>query len=354
VRDMAAAVRRSPTLRPLISDVATRSSLPIKARQLGTTHAAENYLVGGLDSSFLTHTTWGFDTWARGYDSPAAVWRALRTHPGLAVIDALAVPRRQNMGFNTSTLKFKLTGFYVEDKRWAPARVSVSDPQTGKHATLKVIGVLADSVPGGMAGIWTSQATLTPVFGDRVLPTIYLFKLKPGVDPTTTAKTLQNAFIANSLQADSMQKLLNDAVAGTVVMDRLVEGFLALGLVVGVAALGVVTARAVVERRQQIGVLRAIGFQRRMVQASLMIESSFIALTAILVGTGLGLIVAHNVISSSAATYAGGSGISLGLDVPWLTLGVIFLSVYLVALATTLIPARYAARVYPAQALRYQ
>ena len=39
-----------------------------------------------------------------------------------------------------------------------------------------------------------------------------------------------------------------------------------LGLIVGVAALGVITARAVVERRQQIGVLRAIGFRRRMVQ----------------------------------------------------------------------------------------
>ena len=181
-------------------------------------------------------------------------------------------------------------------------RVSVLDPQTGKHTTLTVIGVLSDSAPAGMAGIWTSQATLTPIFGDRVLPTTYLFKLKPGVDPTATAKKLQTAFMANGLQADSMKKLLNEAIAASLVFDRLLEGFLGLGLIVGVAALGVVTARAVVERRQQIGVLRAIGYQRRMVQASLLIESSFIALTAILVGTVLGLIVAYNVIHSSAAT----------------------------------------------------
>ena len=354
VLDMAAAVHRSPVLRPLISVTATRSSLPVKARQLGTTHTAQNYLVGGLDDSFLTHTSWGFDTWAHGYSSPAAVWHALLNHPGLAIVDPLAVPRRQNYGFSSSTLKFKLTGFYVEDKSWTPVRVSVTDPQTGKHTTLTVIGVLSDSVPGGMTGIWTSQATLAPVFGNRVLPTTYLFKLNPGVDPTTTAKTLQNVFMANGLQADSMQKLLNQAIGANVVMDRLIEGFLALGLVVGVAALGVVTARAVVERRQQIGVLRAIGFQRRTVQASLLLESSFIALTAIIVGTVLGLVVAHNVITSSAATYAAGSGITLTLAVPWLTLGAIFLSVYLVALATTLIPARYAARVYPAEALRYQ
>ena len=39
---------------------------------------------------------------------------------------------------------------------------------------------------------------------------------------------------------------------------------------------------------------------------------------------------------------------------PWLTLGVIFLAVYLVALATTFLPARRASRIYPAEALRYQ
>ncbi|MGZ6617129.1 MAG: ABC transporter permease [Solirubrobacteraceae bacterium] len=353
VLDMAAAVHSSPILRPLISVTATQSSLPVRARQLGTTHTAQNYLVGGLDTSFLTHTSYGFDTWARGYSSPAAVWHALLTHRGLAVVDNLAVPHRQNYG-GGSTLKFKLTGLYVEDKRWTPVRVSVTDPQTGKHTTLTVIGVLSDSAPAAMTGIWTSQATLTPVFGNRVLPTTYLFKLNPGVDPATTAKTLQNAFMANGLKADSMQKLLNQAIGANIVIDRLIEGFLALGLVVGIAALGVITTRAVVERRQQIGVLRAIGFQRRTVQASLLLESSFIALTAIIVGAALGLVVAHNLISSSAATYAAGSGITLSLAVPWLTLGVIFLSVYLVALATTLIPARYAARVYPAEALRYQ
>ena len=75
---------------------------------------------------------------------------------------------------------------------------------------------------------------------------------------------------------------------------------MALGLVVGVAALGVISARSVVERRQQIGVLRAIGFQRGMVQLSFLLEASFIALTAIVIGSALGLTVARNVIADSA------------------------------------------------------
>src|SRR5205085_10377479 len=145
--------------------------------------------------------------------------------------------------------------------------------------------------------------------------------------------------------------LLADAVAASLTFDRLIMGFMGLGLIVGVAALGVITARAVVERRQQIGVLRAIGFRRRMVQLSFLLESSFVALTSIVVGTGLGLVVAYNVISDSRRTP---SWENMAFVVPWLTLGVIFLAVYLVALATTLAPAVRASRVYPAEALRYQ
>ena len=69
-----------------------------------------------------------------------------------------------------------------------------------------------------------------------------------------------------------------------------------LGLLVGVAALGVVSARAVVEHRQQIGVLRAMGFRRGAVQGALLLESSCVAFTAIVVGSVLGLILAANIV----------------------------------------------------------
>jgi putative ABC transport system permease protein len=124
-----------------------------------------------------------------------------------------------------------------------------------------------------------------------------------------------------------------------------------LGLFVGVAALGVISARSVVERRQQIGVLRAIGFRRGMVQTSFLLESSFVALTSIVVGTVLGIAVAYNVVADAKRTP---SWESMAFHVPWLTLAVIFLLVYGVALATTLVPARRGSRVYPAEALRYE
>jgi len=115
-----------------------------------------------------------------------------------------------------------------------------------------------------------------------------------------------------------------------------------------VVALGVVSARAVVERRQQIGVLRAIGFQPAMVRLAFLAEASFVSLTAIVVGSGLGLITAYDVVAYM------GKQQDVTLTVPWLNLAVIFTVVYLAALASTLLPAIRASRVYPAEALRYE
>jgi putative ABC transport system permease protein len=328
--------------------VSSQSSLPVKANQAGV--KAEDYLVRGLDSAFLTHTTYGLAARANGYASAGAVWHALASRPGLAIVDATVVPRRSQF-IGAVVPKFRLHGFYLEDKAFTPATVDVRDPQTGKQRRLTVIGVLAETAPQDMIGIFTSQTTLTRAFGDRVKPTSYLFALRRGVDAKATAKALESAFLANGMQADALSKLLHDNVGASITFDRLIMGFMGLGLIVGVAALGVISARSVVERRQQIGVLRAIGFRRGMVQASFLIESSFIAVTSIVIGTLLGLAVAYNAISDSRRAP---SWQNMGFNVPWLTLAVIFLVVYAIAMATTLTPARRASRVYPAEALRYQ
>jgi putative ABC transport system permease protein len=153
------------------------------------------------------------------------------------------------------------------------------------------------------------------------------------------------------MQAEAISKVLADAVSASKTFQWLLLGFLGLGLVVGVAALGVVSARAVVERRQQIGVLRALGFQRLMVERSFLIESSFIALTAIVIGTALGLAIAYNVVHDQSKQP---SWDNIRFAVPWLSLAAVFAIVYATALAATLVSARRAARVYPAEALRYQ
>jgi len=351
IENMQAALRHAPGIDPAdFVAVGSQSVLAVKARQLGTDRPAESYAARGLDRSFLEHTTFGLGAKATGYASAREVWHALATRPGLAVVDATIAPRRDN--FNFAMLPdFRLSGFYLEDGTFDPVPIALRDPQTGRTVRLQVIGILKDTAPLEMVGISSSQATYERAFPGRFQPTIHYFALAPGVDPAKTATQLESAFLPNGMQAESIEQVVDDALAANRTFNRLIQGFMGLGLVVGVAALGVISARAVVERRQQIGVLRAIGFRRGMVQAVFLIESSFIALTSIVVGTVLGLVLAENIIRDSQKQP---SWENLTLVVPWLNLGLIFLVVYVVALAATFAPALRASRVRPAEALRYQ
>ena len=129
----------------------------------------------------------------------------------------------------------------------------------------------------------------------------------------------------------------------------LLRGFMALGLVVGICALGVIAARSVVERRQQIGMMRALGFQRGQVRLTFLIESSFIALLGIGVGVTLGLGFSGTLIDNIREGFPG-----LEYRVPWSALLLVVVVGYAASLLTTYLPARRASKVYPAEALRYE
>ena len=150
---------------------------------------------------------------------------------------------------------FKLRGFVLEDQTFAPISLDVRDPRTGNLSKLTVIGVLKETAPYTMAGISTSERTLAP-FGDRAQPTALRLPARPRRGRGRTAKHLESAFLSSGMQAESTHDTMQKMVAGSQTMNRIILGFLGLGLVIGVAALGVVSARSVVERRQQIGVLR--------------------------------------------------------------------------------------------------
>jgi putative ABC transport system permease protein len=352
IGDIQTALKGTPGLDPSDFTVAaSQSFLPIDATQRGTGRPFESYVVRGLNSDFLDHTTFRLGKMAPGYDSPKEVWDAIASRDNLAVVDSTVVPRRDNWNFGPPPTDFRLSGFYFDEGRFEPVGVDVRDPQTGRIARLTVIGILADSAPLDMAGISTSQATLDRAFPGRAIPTIQYFALAPGVDPEETAHRLESAFLSSGMEAEPIEDVMNDAMGASVTFNRLIQGFMGLGLVVGVAALGVISARAVVERRQQIGVLRAIGFRQRMVEGTFLLESSFIALTAIVVGTILGLLLAANIIRDQRQQP---SWENLTLVIPWLDFAVIFAIVYVVALAATLAPALRASRIRPAEALRYQ
>ena len=349
ITDMQTALTSAPGIHEDdITAYAAQSFVPVDARQVGQT-GYEGYVVRGLDDSFVQTTTYGFAARAAGYESDRAVWEALARDPGLAVVDAYSVPRKANWG-SAVVSDFRLTGFFLEDEVFEPVPVEIRDRQSGQTMPLTVIGVLSDTVPFAMVGLSTSQRTLEPL-GAAAAPTVWYFKVRPGVDPVDEAQLLEAAFLDSGMQATAQSELLHDAVASSLTFQYLILGFLGLGLVIGVAALGVISARSVVERRQQIGVLRAIGFQARMVQMSFLVESLFVTLIGVVLGTVLGLWVAFNVVVDSA-NQPGWE--NLQLRPPWVAIGAILVVVVLASIVTTWLPSLRASRTYPAAALRYQ
>ncbi|MFE0458251.1 ABC transporter permease [Kitasatospora sp. NPDC058965] len=115
-------------------------------------------------------------------------------------------------------------------------------------------------------------------------------KAAPGADKAKTYQALQDSLSAYPQLAVQDQAGLKDLVQQSVnVLLYLVYGL--LGLAIMVAILGVINtlALSVVERTQEIGLLRAIGLSRRQLRRMIRLESVVIAVFGAVLGTGLGL-----------------------------------------------------------------
>src|SRR5206468_2031285 len=121
-------------------------------------------------------------------------------------------------------------------------------------------------------------------------------------------------FIANGADANSFRHLVNEILGRQLQFFRLMQGYMALGLLVGIAGLGVVMVRAVRERRRQVGVLRSLGFSAVAVRRAFVAESAFVALEGIIIGVVLAIVTAWRLVG------AGSFGATLHFSVPWLQL----------------------------------
>lgn len=228
---------------------------------------------------------------------------------------------------------------------------------TVKRTVIAVIDDLAESLEGetdggpapGFQGIYTDHQIFSELSDEPVPFTIYRMNVAEGVDPTRVASTLQTVFLDNSMLAVGTEEELSTAVAQNEQFSLLFQGFMGLGLVVGVAALGVLSLRAVNERRMQIAIMRCIGYRARMIRIQFIMESIFITVIGTGLGMGLGALISWSFLDDISGANQG-----LTFDIPWGSILVVVAITVIAALITTYVPARQASQVYPAEALRYE
>ncbi|MDP8923992.1 MAG: FtsX-like permease family protein, partial [Chloroflexota bacterium] len=299
-----------------------------------------------VDDEFAQAVQTGFTARATDYPTDAAVWKALRENPGLAVVAGPAVRPRQAEPLPGSL--FRLDGVAKEDRTMPPLPVWVRDPRGGKAVELTIIGVMDPRATFG-PGLFTAQSTFAAAGAPPPQRATAYLRVEPGVSATEKTLALNLGLQDQGLRASEIGEDVRRILGLRMLLNDLLQAFIGVGLLAGIAGLGVISTRAVVERRQQIGMLRALGFTRRAVQASFLIEASLIALLGILVGTLLGLGLSYRLVE-----YLGREFPEIVFAIPWGQIGGIALFAYVASMLTTFLPAWQAGRISPAEALRYE
>ena len=364
VTDLPAAIQANPNL-DFVSRVDGQPSVGIlrnisEASARLANRSDSDYLdtiLTGVDDDFADSNRYEIMLAAPEYLEDGEVdtrrlWQDVKENPGLAVVNAFLVPSRNDFQFDVQADQFTLSGvgdLYQENDHIDPVQIQVRDLKSNTTLDITVIGVFDDFASQGLLpmGIYTSTRLLDAELPRDVDPNQFFFNVEPETEDA--ALKIEAEFFANGMETLDIKEVIDGLQSSNRAFTNLLLAFMSLGLVVGIAALGVVSARAVVERRHQIGVLRAIGYSRGMVQLSFLLESSFIALLGIVLGLGLGLLTSVNVVSSISYEEP-----DYRLIVPWAQVLLIPVVAYILSLLTTFLPARRAGRIEPAEALRYE
>ncbi|MGW7414686.1 ABC transporter permease [Streptomyces sp. NPDC054863] len=219
-------------------------------------------------------------------------------------------------------------------------------PESGKPARLRNLAVV---------GVYRENPALAGVVGDLgdVLPYAeggryesVLVKAEPG-SSAGLDREIRSA-LGNSplLKVQSQEQLAKEGFAEIDLMLDMMYGL--LGMAVVIAVLGVINtlAMSVSERTREIGMLRAIGLDRRGIRRMVRLESVVISLFGAVLGIGTGAFLA----------WAGGSLTASGLPeyttaLPWPRLALFLVLALPVGILAAIWPAGRAARLNMLQAI---
>ena len=211
----------------------------------------------------------------------------------------------------------------------------------GRTARVEVVAILNGVY---FEGIVSSDRLLQDRFGITT-GTLAFIKVTETAEPTQVSIILRRDYLQYKLQTLVIPVLVADFLEVGNAFLALFQGFLGLGLVVGIAGLGIISIRSVVERRREIGMLRALGFRRSMVLQAFLLENSYITLVGIVIGVVLGINLGYAISQSP--------GSQLPFVIPWVGILEIVGIAYGLAMLATVGSAFRAARIPPAEALRY-
>lgn len=296
--------------------------------------------IRGFDSNFTSLGGLPLHSWEPSLgETKEDVWASILANDTLVVIDyTMAVDSYQGEG----GVVHKGMALNIGDA------LVVQDPYNPAiNETFFVGAVLGESSGWFASGVSVAKPTAVARFDAS--PTSIWFSLPPGStlgEQEEVSNTLQYELVEEGAVVFAIEVEFKEIQSFIFAMFNLLKAFLALGLVVGIAGLGVITIRNVSERAHQTGILRALGFQRSMVVAGYLTELTWISLLGILNGAAVGVGFHYQLyikfLKDEGAEFV----------LPWQQISLIVIGSYLLTLLATIWPVRKAANIHPAEALR--
>ncbi|MFI8304052.1 ABC transporter permease [Streptomyces sp. NPDC085927] len=216
--------------------------------------------------------------------------------------------------------------------------------EDGKKQELTVAGVYEGNEM--FSGILLDTAALTPHQRDPVDMQV-MVKTSGGASDAAKDRLVEALGTNPAVKVQDKKDISNELASMFTLMLNMVYGLLAMAVLV--AVLGVINtlAMSVFERSQEIGMLRAIGLDRKGIKRMVRLESLVISLFGGVLGIGLGVFfgwAAGQLVGSRMATYE--------LILPWGRMAVFLLLAGVVGVLAALWPARRAARLNMLQAIK--
>ncbi|MEW1643320.1 FtsX-like permease family protein [Streptomyces sp. NPDC091219] len=267
----------------------------------------------------------------------------------LTGVNGSAIAELTDLKVDSGTFKVAGTQVVVDDdtaksRHWKAGSTFTAHYEDGRAQRLTVSAVYEGNEL--IRGIMLDNATLAPHQTDPADMQI-LVKTADGASSATKDR-LEKALGSNPAVKVQDKKDLSDSIAQvfTLILN-MVYGLLAMAVIV--AVLGVINtlAMSVFERSQEIGMLRAIGLDRKGIKRMVRLESLVISLFGGVLGIGLGVFfgwAAGELIGSRMSTYA--------LVIPWARMALFLLLAGTVGVLAALWPARRAAKLNMLSAIK--
>ncbi|MFL2949362.1 MAG: FtsX-like permease family protein [Candidatus Poseidoniaceae archaeon] len=316
------------------------------------------YLLRGFDENFSAHGGLPLYQWDPSLGATQKeAWITVGSRDDLVFVDASFGLESVADGSGLSMLSFSI-GESI-------SLIDISNP--GNTRNVKIAGFMEQSSYLFSAGVWISDDVTLEQFDGR-LTRMYVSvseDAKPSDDFSDSdrlspmGKSADARHASSELALDLERDLNGEGVQASVIAKEVMviqslvlallaifEAYLALGLIVGIAGIGVVTVRSVSERTKTIGVLRALGYRRSMVMATFMIEVVWVAIFGMLNGAVIA-IAFHRALYE---TFWEDQGAAFTL--PYGSISAVLVGGLFLVIVATAYPIRKASLIPPSAALR--